>query len=363
MSIFFEHKADYRSSYSNSKLPGLCHACSCLPKHISHLKEELVKEIKTKASKLSNISRYLPVFSYLYEQNGIRVTQNEIIHLVYENYAGFLGKEKFFSDFLVNFSTVCEHEGNNKIIRNDFRDTFLNDINKKFMSQSSHAHEKCVNFVESKEMKELKQSKKYYKIFLKWFRKISNPAQFAGLADLKTHLDILSSSISHSSGFHLKETGEPYLMSEQSLVATNFKEEVHLNYKNLERIKNEMITAYVSPKSKKNIYYTTKMEKYKNYLNFWNYYYEYKRVQKERKPMASEQLSKTEKEYERYLRIHTDHESIYDCIYKEENTRILLFEGFHYDNFNPFQESNLSNKYKSLVELKHQDNAYLNNKS
>jgi hypothetical protein len=57
---------------------------------------------------------------------------------------------------------------------------------------------------------------------------------------------------------------------------TNFREENHLNSKNFERIKIEAITSYVSPKSKKNIYYTNRLEKYKLHLSFLGNYYSFK---------------------------------------------------------------------------------------
>ena len=43
--------------------------------------------------------------------------------------------------------------------------------------------------------------------------------------------------------------------------------------KSLERIKIEAITAHVSPKSKKNIYYHNLTEKTKGYLNLWVNFY------------------------------------------------------------------------------------------
>ena len=86
----------------------------------------------------------------------------------------------------------------------------------------------------------------------------------------------------------------------------------------------EVITSYVSPKSKKNIYYTTKIEKFKSFLNFLSYYYIFRESQeqqfrrREEREMLSEDVQNTkraefernrniQKEYERYLRFHADH--------------------------------------------------------
>lgn len=61
----------------------------------------------------------------------------------------------------------------------------------------------------------------------------------------------------------------------QHMVAANFREDNHINTRNFERLKIESITTHVSPKSKKNIYYTNKLEKNKLhsifYLNYLNY--------------------------------------------------------------------------------------------
>ena len=59
------------------------------PKNIERVREKLTLEVKAKAAKLKNIHRYLAVFTFLYEQNGLRLTPHEIIDLVYHNYDSF----------------------------------------------------------------------------------------------------------------------------------------------------------------------------------------------------------------------------------------------------------------------------------
>lgn len=114
----------------------------------------------------------------------------------------------------------------------------------------------------------------------------------------------------------MRDASQAYQITEQHLIATSSKDEIQCNYKNLERIKIEVITSYISPKSKKNIYYTNKLEKLKNYLNFWNAYYNYKeRISRNSKEMVNEDIEnqkikdkqKIQKEYEVYLRFHSDH--------------------------------------------------------
>jgi hypothetical protein len=122
----------------------------------------------------------------------------------------------------------------------------------------------------------LKQSKKFFKIYSKWFNNFYYPANFLNTYEVKYHLEHLTSKINHHSGLSI---GFPHiytLMITDHHLFTNFREENHLNSKNFERIKIESITSYVSPKSKKNIYYTNKLEKYKLYLSFLNHYYLYK---------------------------------------------------------------------------------------
>lgn len=178
-------------------------------------------------------------------------------------------------------------------------------------------------------MKEAKQSKKFYKIFSKWFNNLYIPASFSSVFEISCHLDHLLSKLNHGISLQLKLASPPNPMSEPPVPATNFKEETHFNYKNLERIKIEVITSYVSPKSKKNIYYTNKIEKFKNYLNFWSHYYvyrEWERTQKHKnnhemlnediENQRSKDLQKKQKEYEKYLRFHADHENLPDSIYK-----------------------------------------------
>ena len=106
-------------------------------------------------------------------------------------------------------------------------------------------------------MKELKQSKKFFKIYSKWFHTMYSPVNFQNDHEIKYHLELLTSKMSHSGGLGMvKDT----VQIDQPLVTTtNFKEDVYLNYKNIERLKIEVITSYVSPKSKKNIYYTSKV--------------------------------------------------------------------------------------------------------
>ena len=120
-------------------------------------------------------------------------------------------------------------------------------------------------------MKELKQSKKFFKIYSKWFNNLYTPFNFLNEYEIKYHLEHLTSKMSHFSGHLYKESASTSI--DQSIITTNnFKEDVYLNYKNVERMKIEVITSYVSPKSKKNAYYTNKLEKFKNYINFWNSY-------------------------------------------------------------------------------------------
>lgn len=87
MSVFYEDKACYEEAYSNSRLPQICCACCNSLKYARPLKELLMGEIKSKATKLNAINHYIPLFNYLYEQNGIRLTINETINLLYQNYS------------------------------------------------------------------------------------------------------------------------------------------------------------------------------------------------------------------------------------------------------------------------------------
>jgi hypothetical protein len=129
--------------------------------------------------------------------------------------------------------------------------------------------------VETKEMKELKLSKKFFKIYSKHFNNMYFPANFLNNYEIKYHLEHLTSKLNHLPN-HTLEHSHLHI-NDQQMVATNFREESHFNFKNFERIKIEAITSYVSPKSKKNIYFTNKQEKFKIYLRFWSSYYEFKR--------------------------------------------------------------------------------------
>ena len=55
--------------------------------------------------------------------------------------------------------------------------------------------------------------------------------------------------MSHASGYHLRDASQAYQITEQHLIATSSKDEIQCNYKNLERIKIEVITSYISPKT------------------------------------------------------------------------------------------------------------------
>lgn len=66
---------------------------------------------------MAMISKYLPIFFYIYENHGIRLTTHEIITNIFHNYQEFIAKETYFSEFLLNFSTVIESHGNNRIAR------------------------------------------------------------------------------------------------------------------------------------------------------------------------------------------------------------------------------------------------------
>ena len=156
----------------------------------------------------------------------------------------------------------------------------MTEIARKIASQSVHSHDRCVSFVETKEMKELKQSKKFFKIYSKWFNNLYAPSNFMSDYDIKYHLEHLTSKMSHFSGHIYKDNSNTNL--DQNIITTNFKEEIYLNYKTLERMKIEVITSYVSPKSKKNAYYTNKIDKFKSYVNFWNIYRLHKELQENR---------------------------------------------------------------------------------
>lgn len=84
-------------------------------------------------------------------------------------------------------------------------------------------------------MKELKQSKKFYKIFSKWFNNLYFPVNFINNYEIKYHLEHLTSKMSQNSNGTFG--ANQYYQISDNLIATNFKEENHLNYKNFERIK------------------------------------------------------------------------------------------------------------------------------
>jgi len=70
----------------------MCYTCSYALKNTHLLKELITIEVKSKASKLNTIDKYVPVFNYLYEQQGIRLTTHEVINLVYHNFQEFATK-------------------------------------------------------------------------------------------------------------------------------------------------------------------------------------------------------------------------------------------------------------------------------
>lgn len=74
-------------------------------------------QVKVSASKISAISKYLPILNYIYELNGIRLAPHEITTLLYHNYQDFNAREQYFQEFLMNFSVVIESMGNNRIAR------------------------------------------------------------------------------------------------------------------------------------------------------------------------------------------------------------------------------------------------------
>jgi hypothetical protein len=61
--------------------------------------------------------------------------------------------------------------------------------------------------------------------------------------------------------------------------------------------------------------------------------------------------------------MHADHETLPDCIYKEESSKSLLFDRYHHDTFNAFNENNELVAYKTLAYFKEEDQAYINSKS
>jgi predicted DNA-binding protein len=218
------------------------------------------------------VHQYLPVFIFLYEQNGVRVTPQEITEIVYHNYPAFLERQNYFEDFLRNFSLIIETVGNSKIIRSEFKEHYMAEIARKLGNQNSHPHERCVSFVETREMKELKLSKKFFKLGSKWFNNRHYPTGFRSNYEIKYHLEHLSSRMAHSSSHLLRDSTH----LDQHMITTNFREEFYLNYKSLDRIRIEIITSIISPKSKKNIYFTNKIERFKSYLHFWTSYYHFK---------------------------------------------------------------------------------------
>lgn len=92
LSVFFDCRNTYKTNYQNLRLGQMCYNCSYSQKYSNSIKEKLTMDIKSKASKLNTISKYLPIFNYLYEMNGIRITTHEIINLLYQNYQSFVIK-------------------------------------------------------------------------------------------------------------------------------------------------------------------------------------------------------------------------------------------------------------------------------
>ena len=64
----------------------------------------------------------------------------------------------------------------------------MGEIGRKIANQNSHSHERGVSFTETREMKELKQSKKYFKIYSKRFNNHYFPVNFANNYEIKCHL-------------------------------------------------------------------------------------------------------------------------------------------------------------------------------
>mgnify|MGYP000601489317 CR=1 FL=1 len=124
MAAFFPGRHDQKNR-GGGRLDGLCYSCCLTTKNNDKVREKLIREIKAKACKLKNIHKYLSVFTFLYEQNGLRLTSHEIFDLVYHNYDSFLEREGYLSDFLRNFSAIIESVGNSKIIRSEFRDFYM----------------------------------------------------------------------------------------------------------------------------------------------------------------------------------------------------------------------------------------------
>lgn len=276
MAVFFDSREAYRSSYHNVRLPRMCYSCSYSPKHARTVREQLMVEAKGTASKIAAISKYLPIFNYIYELNGIRLAPHEITNLIAQNYQDFALKERYFQEFLANFSVVIENMGNNRIAREEFREYFMNEITRKLAGQNQH--EKIISIVETREIKELKQSKKFYKIYAKWFNGFYQPYNFRSNYEVKYHLEHLTSKVVHHSGLNIgfSQIYQFMITDHHHLFAANFREENHLNSRNFERLKIESITTHVSPKSKKNIYYTNRLEKQKLHLLFFAHYYSYR---------------------------------------------------------------------------------------
>ena len=104
------------------------------------------------------------------------------------------------------------------------------------LSQTVHSHERCVSYVETKQLKDLKQSKKFFKIYSKWFNNLYTPVNFLNEYEIKYHLEHLTSKMSHFSSHLIKENANTSI--DQSLITTNnFQENLYLNYKNVERMK------------------------------------------------------------------------------------------------------------------------------
>jgi hypothetical protein len=89
MAIFFDSKTAYRDSYSCLRLPKLCYGCSYSPKNARQTKEQLALQVKATANKISAINKYLPIFNYIYELNGIRLGPHEVTNLLFHNYQDF----------------------------------------------------------------------------------------------------------------------------------------------------------------------------------------------------------------------------------------------------------------------------------
>jgi len=71
-------------------------------------------------------------------------------------------------------------------------------------------------------MKELKQSKKFFKMCSKWFNNIYYPSNFANSYEIKYHLEHLTSKMNHTTNHNHILRDNIHL--DQHMITTNFKE-------------------------------------------------------------------------------------------------------------------------------------------